>query len=215
MKSIKFLLPVFIILLMASCTDPGDGYTRAKIQTDLGDITVKLYNSTPEHKKNFIKLAEEGFYNDLLFHRIIKGFMIQGGDPDSKGAPAGQKLGGGGPGYTIPAEIGAPHFRGALAAARNNNPERRSSGSQFYIIEGVVQNDQMLDRFEKMRNFKYTPEQRALYKEIGGRPDLDGEYTVFGEVEKGMEVVDKIAIASKDNTDRPLEDIKMQVSIID
>lgn len=206
------LLP--LLLLLTSCdTDPN---TYALIETDMGDIKVMLYPETPRHTENFVKLANEGYFDGTLFHRIIANFMIQGGDPDSKNAAPGQRLGGGGPGYTIPHEIGAPHIAGALAAARTNNPEKASSGSQFYIVTGIRQSDAGLDQMERSKGIKYNETQRQLYKEKGGRPDLDAEYTVFGEVVEGMDVVLKIAQAPKGAADRPLEDISMKkVSIVD
>ena len=152
------------------------------LQTTMGNITLKLYNETPLHRDNFVKLVESGFYDGLLFHRVIYDFMIQGGDPESKNAPAGARLGSGNPGYTIPAEI-LPQFKhkkGALAAARTNNPARASSGSQFYIVQN---ND--------------------------GTPHLDGQYTVFGETIEGFDVIDKIATVTKDATDRPEVDVKI------
>ncbi|RMG81730.1 MAG: peptidylprolyl isomerase, partial [Bacteroidetes bacterium] len=184
-----------------------DPHTYLEIETSHGTFKVMLYNSTPKHKENFIKLANEGFYEGTLFHRVMKNFMIQGGDPDSKTAVPGQRLGMGGPGYKIDAEIGAPHLRGALAAARDGNPDMKSSGSQFYVVQGKKWSDQQLDQVEKQKGLKYNPEQRKLYKEIGGAPFLDGEYTVFGEVVEGMEVVDKIAEEPVDQFNRPLKDV--------
>ncbi|MEM8526094.1 MAG: peptidylprolyl isomerase [Bacteroidota bacterium] len=201
------ILPIFLW----SCNQ--DGNTYAEIETEFGNIELKLYNSTPQHRDNFIKLVKESYYDDLLFHRVMGGFMIQGGDPDSKTATSGQVLGGGGPGYTIPAEIGSVHFRGALAAARQPdrfNPQKESSGSQFFIVQGSPVTDQQLDRIARSRGFTYGEAQRKLYKEIGGYPSLDGEYTVFGEVVKGMEVVDEITKAAKDRNNRPLEDIRIK-----
>ncbi|PHI19280.1 peptidylprolyl isomerase [Lewinellaceae bacterium SD302] len=210
-KTLLALLP--LLFFLTSCdTDPN---TYALIETDMGNIKVMLYPETPRHTENFVKLANEGYFDGTLFHRIISNFMIQGGDPDSKTAGPGQRLGGGGPGYTIPHEIGAPHIAGALAAARTNNPEKASSGSQFYIVTGIQQVDSALDQIERRKNFKYNETQRQLYKEKGGRPDLDGEYTVFGEVIEGMDVVMKIATAEKDPADRPVQDISMKVSIVD
>lgn len=194
---------------------------RALIHTDLGDIEVKLYNETPKHRDNFIKLAKEGYFNGTLFHRVINGFMIQGGDPDSRNAEPGVMLGNGGPDYTIPAEFMPKkyfHKRGALAAAREGdmvNPEKASSGSQFYIVQGAVYNDDNLDAMERNSHRKFTAEQRITYRTIGGTPHLDGAYTVFGEVLNGLDVVDKIAAAQRDANDRPLQDIKMSIKIIE
>lgn len=210
-KIMLAILPLF--LLLASCDN--DPFTYALIETDMGNIKVMLYPETPRHTENFIKLANEGYYDGTIFHRIISNFMIQGGDPDSKDASPGQRLGGGGPGYTIPHEIGAPHIAGALAAARTNNPEKASSGSQFYIVTGIRQMDTSLDQMEKSKGIKYNETQRNRYKEIGGRPDLDAEYTVFGEVVEGMDIVMKIANAEKDPSDRPVQDISMKVRIVD
>lgn len=186
--------------------------------TSYGTIAILLYDETPEHKKNFLTLAEEGFYTDLLFHRVINEFMIQGGDPDSKDAPAGQALGGGDVGYTVPAEFIPEliHKKGALAAARmgdNVNPEKASSGCQFYIVQGRTFTDEELNGLALRTGQEYTEEQRQIYKELGGTPHLDGSYTVFGEVISGFEIIDKIAGVDTDNRDRPTTDISMRVEI--
>ena len=162
------------------------------------------------------KLANEGFYDGTLFHRIISGFMIQGGDPQSIGAAPGQRLGSGGPGYTLDAEIGAPHFKGTLAAARTGagNPEKRSSGSQFYVVQGRPASDGQLDSQEKRFGFKYNQAQRDKYKTLGGAVSLDMDYTVFGELVEGLDVLDKIAAVQKDGSDRPLKDVAMKVRIV-
>lgn len=197
---------------MVSCN--SDGKTYVTIKTDFGDMKVELYDSTPKHQENFIKLVEEGFYKDLLFHRVIPGFMIQGGDPESRGADQGVGLGSGGPGYRIDAEIGAPHFKGTLAAARQggpSNPNKMSSGSQFYLVQGKVQTDAELDGYEKRGGFKYNQEQRTKYKTIGGTPALDNDYTVFGEVVEGLDVIDKIAGLKTNESDRPYDDVKMNI----
>ena len=242
---------------------------RVKIQTMLGDIVVRLYDETPIHRDNFVKLAKEGYYDGTLFHRVIKDFMIQGGDPDSKGAPAGKMLGVGGPDYTLEAEIkdGLFHKRGALAAARQGdqvNPERRSSGSQFYIVWGQVYNEGQIRQFSKQLKMQrmqdifnqlaaarkaeimqmrrernraglqelqdqlaaeaekqaagYTglsEEQQRIYSTVGGTPHLDGQYTVFGEVEQGLDVVEMIQSSATGRGDRPIDDIEMRVSVID
>ncbi|MBL7825651.1 MAG: peptidylprolyl isomerase [Saprospiraceae bacterium] len=187
-----------------------------EIETDFGTMTVELYNATPKHRDNFIKLAEEGYYNDLIFHRVINNFMIQGGDPDSRNAPAGKMLGMGGPNYQIPAEFVDTlcHIKGALAAARTSNPEKKSSGSQFYIVQGSSVTDITLNQIETMRNFHYTPEQREAYLKMGGTPHLDREYTVFGQVIKGFEVIDKIATTETGQGDRPKKDVKMKMRVI-
>ena len=247
--------------------------SKVQIKTSLGDITVRLYDETPLHRDNFIKLAKEGYYNGTLFHRVIKNFMIQGGDPDSKGAAAGVQLGTGGPGYTVPAEFVYPqyfHKKGALAAARQSdqvNPEKKSSGSQFYIVTGevysagkltqlekqleqrmlqsifdslVVENrDKILqlrrnrdqagiaaiqeqlqkDTFAKAKEMgkpKFTDAQREAYTTIGGTPFLDNDYTVFGEVEEGMDVIDAIQNVATGVGDRPNNDVVMiEVKVIE
>lgn len=243
---------------------------KVKIQTTLGDIIVRLYDETPQHRDNFVKLAKEGYYDGTLFHRVIKDFMIQGGDPDSKGAPAGKMLGVGGPDYTIEAEIKSRlyHKRGALAAARQGdevNPERRSSGSQFYIVWGQVYNEGQLRQFSKQMEMQQmqtvfnalakehhdeimqmrrernraglqelqeklaaeaeaqvkaqgagmTDEQRAIYSTVGGTPHLDGQYTVFGEVEEGLDVVEMIQQTATARGDRPVDDIEMRVVVME
>lgn len=209
---LPLVLPLF--LLLAGCDSGMEKQQKAVISTNFGDITIVLFNSTPKHRDNFIKLVNEGFYSDLLFHRVIEGFMIQGGDPGSKNAAPGQPLGAGGPGYEIDAEIGAPHLRGALAAARNTNPEKRSSGSQFYIVTGKPISEQELQGIEKSKNITYNEVQRQRYLETGGAPFLDMDYTVFGEVVTGMDVVDKISKAPRDPRDRPLEDIKFTIKLV-
>ncbi|SFC72003.1 peptidyl-prolyl cis-trans isomerase B (cyclophilin B) [Xylanibacter ruminicola] len=241
---------------------------KVKIETTLGDITVRLYDETPIHRDNFVKLVKEGYYDGTLFHRVIKDFMIQGGDPDSKGAPAGKMLGVGGPDYTLEAEIkdNLYHKRGALAAARQGdevNPERRSSGSQFYIVWGQVYKENQLNQLGKqirmqkvqdafnalakarreeimqMRRERnraglqelqdqliaeaenkvgkqgLTDEQMQLYSTVGGTPHLDGQYTVFGEVEEGLNVVEQIQNTATGRADRPTNDIDMRMTIID
>ena len=188
--------------------------TQVQLKTSLGDIVIALYDDTPAHKANFEKLVRTNFYDGVLFHRIIKGFMIQGGDPDSKTAKPGQRLGSGDVGYTIPAEFVPAHFhkRGAVCAARmgdNVNPQKASSGCQFYIVDGTVYDNDKLNMIAQRTGKTFTPEQIQAYITVGGAPFLDGDYTVFGEVIKGMEVVDKIAEQQKDGADRPLEDIKI------
>lgn len=212
--SLCIAILAIVVSMLACKSNSGDAEQKAMISTSFGDITIVLYNSTPHHRDNFIKLVKEGFYNDLLFHRVIDQFMIQGGDPQSKNAAVGQPLGGGGPGYEIPAEIGAPHLRGALAAARTPNPEKKSSGSQFYIVTGTAVNEQMLQQIEMAKNIKYNDVQRKLYLEQGGYPGLDMEYTVFGEVVSGIEVADKISKVTTDERDRPLQDVKMTIKLL-
>ena len=247
--------------------------TVLKIETPMGDIKVKLYNETPKHRDNFIKLAKDGTYNGTLFHRVIKDFMVQAGDPESKNAPKGKMLGSGDVGYTVPAEFVYPkyfHKKGALSAARQGdevNPKKESSGCQFYIVTGKVFNDSTLLNMEQQKNqnkvteafnalaqkhmkeiykmrkandqdglyalqdtlfiqaeaeaakqpdFHFTPEQIKAYTTVGGTPHLDGEYTVFGEVVEGMDIVDKIQQVKTDRSDRPEEDVKIiNVSVIE
>ena len=214
MKNLLILCLLATTFIFSACDKGGGEYTYVLISTNMGDMKVKLYNHTPKHRDNFIKLAKEGFYDGTLFHRVIPGFMIQGGDPNSKGAAPGVGLGSGGPGYRVDAEIGSPHFRGALAAARDGNPQKASSGSQFYIVTGKPVTPNELDQMEKSRNIKYSDAQRKLYQEVGGTPMLDGEYTVYGEVVEGIEVADKIANTPRNPGDRPDEDVAMTVKII-
>jgi len=243
------------------------------LTTEYGQMKIKLYNDTPKHRDNFLKLVKDSFYNGLLFHRVIKDFMIQGGDPDSKGAPASKQLGAGDVGYTVPSEFVYPkhyHKKGALAAARQGdqvNPEKRSSGCQFYIVQGKTMSDAELDRMEKgmlnkqkearfyeivrtkndeIKNLrvlrdtaglqalqnsivaqledefakqtdlpKLSAEMKNDYKTLGGTPFLDNEYTVFGEVIEGLEVIDKIAAVKTRSGDRPEVDLKMKIEVIE
>lgn len=218
-KSILFLgLVLFSLTQLMSQEDNTN--TKVLISTSLGDITVLLYDGTPQHRDNFIKLANEGYYNGLLFHRVIPSFMVQGGDPDSRDAKPKARLGNGGPGYTIPFEYDPSYYhkRGALAAARmgdNVNPQKASSGSQFYIVQGKVYGDAELDAIEARMGFTFSDEQREVYKTIGGTPFLDRNYTVFGEVVEGMDIIDKISNVDRDKFDRPKEDVKFSVSIIE
>jgi cyclophilin family peptidyl-prolyl cis-trans isomerase len=251
-----------------------DSVKKVCISTAYGDIKIKLYNETPLHRDNFIKLAKAAYFDGTIFHRVIKNFMIQGGDPDSKNADSNAILGNGGPSYTIPAEIRTPkyfHKKGALAAARDDNPAKASSGSQFYIVQGKVWTDSLLNvmennintikrnqriknyisksenakikseliKYQKEKNtvkmdsimkiilpvidkqfagdplYKFSKEQRDAYKTIGGAPHLDGEYTVFGEVYEGLDVVDKIAAVTTGANDRPVKDVKITVKVIE
>ena len=190
-----------------------------QIETSLGNMLVKLYHETPLHRDNILKLADQGYYNDLIFHRVINNFMIQGGDPNSKNASPGTQLGSGGPNYTIPAEFNKDliHKKGALAAARTGdqvNPEKKSSGSQFYIVHGAKQNANAINRIEDQKGIKYTEAQKKIYEENGGTPFLDMEYTVFGEVIDGLDVIDKIASTSTSRGDRPETDIKMKIVVL-
>jgi cyclophilin family peptidyl-prolyl cis-trans isomerase len=266
----KYLLLILTALVLLQSCNKKEEDRIVMIKTGYGDIKIKLYNETPRHRDNFIRLANEGFYNGLLFHRVINEFMIQGGDPDSRDAKPGVLLGNGGPGYDLPAEIHYPelfHKKGALAAAREGdriNPEKKSSGSQFYIVQGktftdeeldavekrvdrmnrqsiyyktlslysdsllALQKDQKWDEFYAMQKkiqkivddkikanpHKIPPELREVYKTIGGTPHLDGNYTVFGEVIEGLNVIDSIAKVQTDTNDRPVKDIKMEVVVI-
>ena len=252
---------------MTGCAQKKDHLVT--IKTKYGDMVAVLYDETPKHKENFLKLAREHFYDSLLFHRVIPGFMIQGGDPDSKKAEASKRLGNGGPGYTIPAEFNPKlfHEKGALSAARLGdamNPDRASSGSQFYIVHGTKHTESQIrvdqqkygmalqQFFKKPENKHYydsintffqtrdekgyqayltnlkpvvesqlgisvekeiSPEIVEAYTTAGGTPQLDGQYTVFGKVIKGLEVIDKIAALPKDPNDRPLEDVRMHVTV--
>lgn len=245
---------------------------KVKITTTEGDIIVRLYDETPLHRDNFLKLAKEGYFDGTLFHRVIKDFMIQGGDPDSKGAPSGKMLGTGGPDYTIPAEFVYPqyfHKRGALSAARQAdevNPRRESSGSQFYIVWGKTYKPQELKQMEKQMAMQqeqtvfnqlvaenkakimelrrnrdrmglqelqdeliaktkatcstmprptFTAQQQEAYTTVGGTPFLDSQYTVFGEVESGLDVVEKIQNTKTGRADRPVQDISMTIEVIE
>lgn len=216
-----FLLGIFLV---AGCNRSGstagnletgtEASTRVLISTNKGDIVVALYDKTPQHRDNFIKLVRDGFYDGLLFHRVISGFMIQTGDPLSRDAVPGEPLGTGGPGYTIPAEIisGLFHHKGALAAARQGdqaNPERRSSGSQFYIVQGRVWAESELAQMEQARGINFSEEQLETYTTIGGTPHLDDAYTVFGYVAEGLDVIDRIAGVETGQRDRPVEDVSI------
>lgn len=215
----KKLILIFLTLFTVSSFAAKPKNTYVKIETNYGTVYVKLYNETPKHRDNFIKLVKDGTLDSTLFHRVIQEFMIQGGDPTSKTAKAGEQLGGGDLGYTVPAEFSPNlfHKRGVLAGARDNNPAKASSASQFYIVQGKKYTDAELDGIEKNRlqNRKFTPAQREIYKTIGGAPFLDGSYTVFGEVVKGMQMVDNICTVKADRNDRPFTDIKMTVSLVE
>ena len=221
-----WIVPLLSSLIVFSASAQKDSTIKKKdrkrdvlMQTTMGDMVIRLSDSTPLHRDNFLKLVKVGFYDSILFHRVIKNFMIQGGDPNSKRAVAGEPLGNGGPGYTIPAEFRKTlfHKKGALAAARtgdNVNPEKASSGSQFYIAQGKVFTDAGLDSVETFRlnGRKIPADQREVYKTIGGIPHLDQGYTVYGEVVKGLDVLDKIAAVQTSrgqDRDRPLQDVRI------
>lgn len=215
MKNFIFSLFVAFLLLTIGC---NSGPTKAVIETEFGDIVVELSDSTPLHRDNFIKLVKEGYYDDLLFHRVINNFMIQGGDPESKDAPLNQRLGKGSPGYTIPAEIGQLHYRGALAAARKGNsmnPEKESNGSQFYIVLGLEKIEESdLTNAQQRNGLTYSQAEIDKYMKLGGYPYLDNEYTVFGQVIEGLDVIDKIAKVEKIAGDRPKKDVKMKIKLL-
>ncbi len=271
MKKIVLLMIFAGLFVNMSCGTSGEkGNRQVEINTEFGNIKIKLYDETPLHRDNFIKLTKDGFYTDLLFHRVIQGFMIQGGDPESKNAQPGKRLGGGDLGYTIPAEINPKFFhrKGVLAAAREGdatNPEKRSSASQFYIVQGKVfrpgeldslqtklgdsrkqsmfqakvkavepelnklasegKQDEIMARYNalkaeviaedaKLAPIKFTEDQRKAYTTIGGYPSLDNNYTIFGEVTEGLDVLDKIAAQPTDQFNRPQKDIKFTIKLI-
>ncbi len=205
-------------LLLAIGTMAMAKNRKVKVITPYGTMVIRLYDQTPRHRDNFLKLSRRHFYDSTLFHRVIKQFMIQGGDPDSKRAKAGAVLGEGDVGYTIPPEFQLDlfHRKGALAAARDDNPTKASSGCQFYIVQGKVFTDEQLDKLEKTRlgGRKIPVDQREIYKTEGGSPHLDQNYTVFGQVIKGMEVIDKIAAVKTDSLNRPLENVPMKIRVI-
>jgi peptidyl-prolyl cis-trans isomerase B (cyclophilin B) len=195
------------------------GVVKFVIHTDYGDMKGFLYNETPKHRDNFVKLTKEKYFDGLLFHRVIQDFMIQGGDPNSRNAQPGQALGSGGPGYTVPAEFNQKliHKKGSLSAARQGdevNPQKASSGSQFYIVQGKTYPASSLDGMAARTGNTYTADQKKVYETVGGTPFLDMNYTVFGEITEGLEVIDKIAVVQKDSRDRPVQDIKMTISLI-
>jgi peptidyl-prolyl cis-trans isomerase B (cyclophilin B) len=193
------------------------GPVKIKISTDSGTIIIQLSDSTPLHRDNFVKLVKQGFYDSLLFHRVIPQFMIQGGDPTSKYAAQGSMLGnGGGDMARIPAEFHPSlyHKKGALAAASDGNPEKASNACQFYLVDGQVQTEDQLMLFEQRNGITYSTEQRAAYTSIGGTPQLDMRYTVFGEVISGLEVINKIVNVSRDYVNRPLGNVRMRMEIL-
>ena len=190
---------------------------RIKITTEFGDMVLRLYDKTLQHRDNFVKLIKQKFYDSLLFHRVIPDFMIQGGDPNSKNAMPGGMLGSGDVGYLVPAEFDTSlyHKRGALAAARTNNPEKASSGCQFYIVHGRTYSDAELNMLEAQTGRKIPAAQRMTYKMVGGTPFLDMNYTVFGEVESGLDIIGKIATLPRNQFDRPEKDSRMFIEIIE
>lgn len=238
----KILLFLAVTILAASCSAPKyfrklntteaaevkaaqklwgkktDAY-RVLIMTDSGNMVVRLYNETPLHRDNFISKVKAGFYDSLLFHRVIKNFMIQGGDPKSKNAAEGEALGNGeAPGKRIPAEIhtdkGLYHKKGVLAAARDQNAEKASSNCQFYIAQGKVFTEAELEASAKSRNYTLNDAQKKIYTTVGGIPHLDNNYTVYGELETGMSVLDKLATVKTAPGDRPLKDVRMYMFVV-
>lgn len=216
---------IISLISFVSIAQNSQKNTLVLISTTLGDIKISLYNETPKHRDNFMKLAKDGALDGTLFHRVIQNFMIQGGDPDSKNAKPGSVLGEGGLGYTVPAEFvrGIIHKKGVLAAAREGddvNPQKASSSTQFYIVQGRTFKRAEIETMLKSKNansqnkFEYTEEQIKIYETLGGTPHLDMNYTVFGEVIEGLDVVDKIAAVKTDKRDRPVEDIKMTVKLV-
>jgi peptidyl-prolyl cis-trans isomerase B (cyclophilin B) len=211
MKKTALLITAIFMAINFSLMAQTGNETLVVIKTQFGDMTAMLYNDTPKHRDNFIKLIKEGWYEGSEFHRVIKGFMIQGG---------GNADGRQDPGYTIEAEIRPNHIhkRGALAAARmpdNVNPEMRSSGCQFYVVQGGVLNEQILAQYEQRLGTKFNEEQKKAYTTIGGSPHLDGAYTVFGEVISGFEVIDKIAAVVTGQRDKPVEKVTMSIDILE
>ena len=218
-KTFSLSLIVMLLFSINGFAQKSKKQTKVSISTSYGDMTLVLYNETPRHRDNFIKLVKSGFYDGTLFHRVIAGFMIQGGDPDSKTAKKGQMLGNGGPGYTVPAEFNKKftHKRGALSAARmgdGSNPQKASSGSQFYIVQGKKYDRKNLESMGNRSGANYTDDQIKVYEMEGGTPQLDMNYTVFGEVISGFDVIDKIAAVAKGRADRPKEDVKMTMKIV-
>jgi cyclophilin family peptidyl-prolyl cis-trans isomerase len=221
----KYTLFIIMSLLLAACKPGGDAQNKAEepirkvlISTSFGDMKAVLYNETPRHRDNFLKLVGEGFYDGLLFHRVMNDFMIQGGDPNSRQAEPGQLLGMGDVGYTLKAELGKGiHKRGALSAARLGdqvNPEKASSGCQFFIVSGLPIETEMLQFFERNKSMAYTEEQKSQYLSFGGRPDLDNDYTVFGEIIEGLDVLDSILAMETDENNRPFQNVTMKIQLI-
>ena len=216
---IVYTMLCFLFLLAPANAQQANNEHLIKIETSLGDMLIKLYNETPAHRDNMIKLINEGYYTNHVFHRVIKDFMIQGGDPHSVGAKKGQRLGSGGPGYTVPAEFhkNLIHKKGALAAARKGdsaNPEQASNGSQFYVVQGRVLSSQEIDILTQRGAASFTEETAEIYKTLGGTPHLDGAYTVFGEVVEGLEIIDAIASQACDSYNRPIEDVIYSITLI-
>src|SRR5690554_2636633 len=216
MKRFALLASALLLVVAAQAQKPEHLYVQ--IMTSKGDGVVRMYNETPQHRDKFVKLVREGFYEDLLFHRVIQDFMIQGGDPESRNAEPGERLGSGGLDYKVPAEFHEQlfHKKGVLAAARDNNPEKASSATQFYLTQGRTYTDGALDSLETLRlgGRKIPLDQRQVYKTLGGVPHLDQNYTVFGELVTGISLIDSIAAVETDQFDRPLTDQKMNMRLL-
>lgn len=214
----KYILSVVLLFLCSSTFAQKPLHYYAVIKTSQGEAILQLYNETPKHRDNFVKLVKEKFYDSLLFHRVINNFMIQGGDPDSRYAASRSLLGDGGPDYKIPAEIDSTmiHKKGTIGAARDNNPAKQSSASQFYLVMGRTYTEAGLDSLEqfKLKGKKLTGLQRKTYSTVGGTPHLDGNYTVFGEIRLGLNIVDNIAKSATDPNDRPLKDERMSIHLL-
>ncbi len=214
----KKLLLITALVALYSQLHAAPPHKYVRIITAKGECLLKLYDETPLHRDNFVKLVREGYYNDLLFHRVINHFMIQGGDPNSRYAAEKQQLGEGGPDYTVPAEFNDSlfHKKGVIGAARDNNPEKASSGSQFYLVQGRTFSDRGLDSLEQIRlgGRKIPSYQREVYRTLGGTPHLDQHYTVFGELISGITVIDSIAAVPTDRYDRPLQDQRMEMVML-
>lgn len=213
--------PILITLfaLMFSLLAHSQERVKVKISTKYGDMVAELYDETPIHRDNFIKLVKKGFYDGTLFHRVIPGFMIQGGDPVSKDDAPNTIIGNGGPGYTLPAEFNSQFFhkKGALAAARMGdavNPKKESSGSQFYIVEGQVYDNNTIDLFARRMGAEFSSSQIKAYTTVGGTPHLDSNYTVFGELVEGLEIISKISNVTRDKNNLPKDKVIMNISIV-
>ena len=215
----KSILTFFFIISLSFFAHSQERL-KVKISTEYGDMVAELYNETPNHRDNFIKLVNSGFYNGTLFHRVIPGFMIQGGDPNSKGDGQNVSIGNGGPGYTLPAEFNSKFFhkKGALAAARMGdavNPKKESSGSQFYIVEGQIYDASSIDLFSSRIGTELSPAQKKAYTTVGGAPHLDANYTVFGELIDGFEVISKISNVKRDKNNLPKQKVLMNISVVE
>ena len=222
MYRIKIIFALlFITCSVFSQTEPGKKGTKAVITTELGNIEILLYDETPLHRDNFIKLIKDGFYDSLLFHRVVKSFVVQGGDPNSRNAARGELIGGSGPGYTVPAEIHPSYYHknGAIAAARQSdqvNPMKLSSGSQFYIVVGNILTIPQLNQLASQGTSPpFTEQMIKDYTSIGGTPHLDGAYTVFGEVTKGIEIVTQLSLYPVDSYSRPITDIRFSIHLME